>query len=82
VLDGVRTRRLGATVIGLAAGAATFAGLLFTGVLLYRRVSGDSIPALVGIVVIFGGAGLYAGWILGMLVFSAIRGPDGGGAAA
>ena len=76
------TRNLGATVLGLVAGAAGFGGLLFVGVLLYHRVWGDSAPALVAVVVIFGGAGLYAGWILGMLVFSAVRDPENGGGAA
>ena len=77
------TRNLGATVLGLAAGAVGFSALLLAGVLLYRRVWGDSIPALVVVVALFGGGGLYAGWILGMLVFSALRDPeDDGGAAA
>jgi hypothetical protein len=70
----VRARDLGATFLGLAAGITGFAGLLLVGYLLYRRVWGDSIPALVGVAVLFGAAGLYAGWILGMLVFSAVRG--------
>jgi hypothetical protein len=76
-------RDLGATILGLAAGAVGFAGLLVVGYLLYRRVWGDSIPALVGIAVRCGAAGLYAGWILGMLVFSAVRGRrDGEGRTA
>jgi hypothetical protein len=78
----VSGRRLGATFLGLVAGTAGFAGLLLVGYLLYRRVWGDSLPALVGIAVLFGAAGLYAGWILGMLVFSAVRGPENGGGAA
>jgi len=77
------TRRLGATVLGLLAGTAGFAVLQFAGHLLYVRLWGDSLPALVVIVALFGTAGLYAGWILGMLVFSAVRGPeDEGGATA
>jgi hypothetical protein len=79
----VTGRHVGATVLGLIAGAAGFAALLLVGYLLYRRVWGDWVPALVGIIVLFGTAGSYAGWILGMLVFSAVRGPeDEGGAAA
>jgi len=70
-------RHVGATLIGIAAGAAALAVLLLVGYLIYRRVWGDSIQALVGVGIVFGGAGLYAGWILGMLVFSAVRGPDG-----
>jgi hypothetical protein len=79
----VSGRRLGATLLGLTAGAGGFAALVLVGYLLYRRLWGDWVPALVGISVLFGPAGLYAGWILGMLVFSAVRGPeDGDGAAA
>ena len=66
-------RDLGATVLGMIAGAAGFAALLLVGYLLYVRVGGDSPLALAGVAVIFGAAGLYAGWILGMLVFSAVR---------
>lgn len=67
-------RDLAATVLGLLAGATGFAGLLLVGYLLYRRVWGDSVTALVGVLLLFGAAGLYAGWILGMLVYSAVRG--------
>ncbi len=76
-------RDLGATALGLVAGAAGFAALLLVGYLLYRRLWGDSVTALVGVFLLFGAAGLYAGWILGMLVYSAVRGSrDGDGAAA
>ena len=79
----MRPRDLGATFLGLAAGITGFTGLLLVGYLLYRRVWGDSVPALVGVSVLFGAAGLYTGWILGMLVFSAVRGAqDGDGRAA
>lgn len=75
------TRRLGATVVGLVAGAGGFVVLLLAGWLLYRRLWGDSVEALVTIAILFGAAGLYAGWILGMLVFSALRGRDDDGPA-
>jgi hypothetical protein len=75
-------RHIGATLLGLVAGAAGFAVLVLTGYLLYRRVWGDFLPALIGVGALFGGAGLYAGWILGMLVFSAVRGSEGDGSAA
>jgi hypothetical protein len=77
----VNGRRLGATILGLIAGAAGFAALVLVGYLLYRRVWGDWIPALVGVSLLFGAAGLYAGWILGMLVFSAVRGTENGDGA-
>jgi hypothetical protein len=76
------SRRLSATLLGLVAGVAGFAVLQLAGYLLYLRLWGDSLPALAIILVLFGAAGLYAGWILGMLVFSAIRGPEDDGAAA
>jgi hypothetical protein len=72
-------RHLGAVLLGIAAGAAGFAALELTGYVLYSRIWGDSVPALVAVAVVFGAAGLYAGWILGMVVFSAVRGPQDGG---
>ena len=66
-------RHLAATALGLTAGAVGFIGLLLVGYLIYTRVGGDSLPILVGVSLLFGAAGLYAGWILGMLVFSAVR---------
>jgi hypothetical protein len=72
-------RRLGATALGLAAGAAGFFVLVLAGYLLYQRVWGDSSLALIVITGVFGAAGAYAGWILGMIVFSAVRGRDGDG---
>lgn len=72
-------RRLGATLLGLLAGAAGFAVLVLFGYLVSLSVWGGSAPKLVVIVAPFGAAGLYAGWILGMLVFSAVRGPDSSG---
>jgi hypothetical protein len=70
-------RHLTATVLGLLAGSAGFATLMGAGWLLYRRLWGDSPTALIVIVVLFGAAGLYAGWLLGVIVFSALRGGDG-----
>ncbi len=75
-------RHLGATALGLAAGAAGFGALQLGGYLLYQRIWGSSVPALVGVLVVFGAAGLYAGWILGMVVFSAVRGTGDGGETA
>jgi hypothetical protein len=77
----VNGRHLGATILGLTAGVAGFVALLLVGYLLYRRVWGDWVPALVAMSALFGAAGLYAGWILGMLVFSAVRGPENDEAA-
>ena len=76
-------RRFGATVAGLLAGACSFALLLLLGLLLYSRLFGDSTVALVVITALFGAAGAYAGWLLGVIVFSALRGVgDGDGPAA
>jgi hypothetical protein len=74
----ISSRRLTATVLGALSGAAGFALLMLAGWLLYRRLWGDSPTALVVIVVLFGAAGLYAGWLLGVIVFSALRGSDNG----
>jgi hypothetical protein len=71
-------RRLTATLLGFLAGAAGFGTLMLAGWLLYRRLWGDSPTALFVIVLLFGAAGLYAGWLLGVIVFSALRGTDNG----
>jgi hypothetical protein len=52
--------------------------MLLLGWLLYERLFGDSTPALVLIFVLFGVVGLYAGWLLGLVVFSAVLGSDDG----
>ena len=75
-------RRLGATALALLAGAAGCFLLVLVGYLLYLRLWGDSPLALGVSIALSGVAGLYAGWILGMLVFSAIRGSENGGGEA
>jgi hypothetical protein len=52
-------------------GAATFAALVGFGGLISSRV-GNPIPLIVLVV-----AGAYAGWLLGVIVFGAVRGGDG-----
>lgn len=78
----VSGRSLGAAALGLVAGVAAFALLQYAGHLLYLRLWADSSLALAVSIAVSGAAGLYAGWILGMVVFSAIRGPEDGGSAA
>lgn len=68
--------RLGALVAGFAVGVLGFAALLLLGLVLYRRLFGDSAAALVVITLLFGLAGAYAGWLLGVIVFSALRGAE------
>jgi hypothetical protein len=78
----VSGRWLGAATLGVLAGAGVVIVLELAGYLLYQRLWGDSALALAVIIAISGIAGLYAGWILGMVVFSAIRGSQDGGEAA
>jgi len=78
----VNGRHLGATALGLLTGAAGCAVLVLVGYVLYLRLWGDSPIALGLIIALSGMAGLYAGWILGMLVFSAIRGAEDGSGEA
>lgn len=59
---------------GGVAGALAFAALLFAGLLLYQRLSGNSTGILAGVGLVFGAAGLYAGWIAATMVFAALRG--------
>ena len=51
-------------------GAGVFGGMLAFGLLLSSRV-GSVIPVIVLAV-----AGAYAGWLVGVIVFSAVRGGD------
>lgn len=67
-------RRLAATAAAATAGGAAFAVLMLLGLLLYERLWSNSTPALLAIAVLFGAAGLYAGWIAAMMVFSAVGG--------
>ena len=53
------------------AGALVFAGFILLGLVLDDRVT-NLAP-----VVVLGLAGAYAGWLLGVIVFGAVRGPEG-----
>ena len=56
---------------GGVAGAVVFASLLSFGFLLSSRVD-TVIP-----VIVLGVAGAYAAWLVGVVVFGAVRGPGG-----
>ncbi len=71
-------RRLGAAAGGLFAGAIAFGVLILAGWLLSQRLWPGVLAPLVVVLIVFGVIGLYAGWILGMLVFSALRSGDEG----
>jgi hypothetical protein len=66
-------RSLGAMLVGVVAGLVVFAGLIGGGLLLYQRTYGDSVFALLVILLIFGGFGAYLAWLVGVLVFSSVR---------
>jgi hypothetical protein len=70
-------RSLGALVIGGVAGLCVLGGLVAAGLLLYQRVYGDSGFALAVILAIFGGLGAYLAWLVGVLVYSALRRSEG-----
>ncbi|HEX6349630.1 MAG TPA: hypothetical protein VF160_09600 [Candidatus Dormibacteraeota bacterium] len=57
-----------------AAGVVACAALFFLGALVYQRMFESSLPALLLIALVFGGSGLYAGWLAGTMAFSAVRG--------
>jgi len=63
-------------VAGATIGATVFAAFIALGFLLSSRVG---TPTFV-VVAILGAAGAYAGWLVGVIVFSAVRGaePEGG----
>jgi fatty acid desaturase len=71
-------RRLAAAAVAAVAGAIAFAALLALGLLLAQRLGGSSSLVLGVIVVLFAAAGLYAGWLAAMIVFSAVRGEADG----
>lgn len=71
-------RRVAATLAGGVAGAAAFAVLLLAGLLLYQRLWGASTGMLAFVGILFGAAGLYAGWIAATMVFAALRGGGDG----
>lgn len=63
---------LAAGLAGLAAGGCALALLLGLGYLLYERLWGAPGPGLYAAIVLFGIGGLYAGWIAGVMVYSAV----------
>ena len=65
------SRLLAGAVAGGVAGALVFAGFIVLGLVLDDRVT-NLAP-----VIVLGLAGAYAGWLLGVIVFGADRGPDG-----
>ena len=67
-----------ALLAGLIAGLAAFLVVEAAGYLLYERLWSGSTPTLIAVLAVFGAAGAYGGWLLGVLVFSATRGdrPD------
>lgn len=77
VPPGPSDRSLGALVVGGAAGLCVLVGLVAAGILLYQRVYGDSWFALVVILAVFGGLGAYLAWLVGVLVYSAMRRSEG-----
>jgi hypothetical protein len=65
-------RTLGAAIAGGVAGALVFAGFILLGLVLDDRVTS------LAPIVILGLAGAYAGWLFGVVVFSAVRGGSAG----
>jgi hypothetical protein len=62
-------------VIGIIAGAIVLAGFIGLGLLLGSRVA-SAVP-----VIVLALAGAYAGWLVGVIVFGAIRGASSAGEA-
>jgi hypothetical protein len=60
------------TVAGAIVGAAVFVAFIGLGFLLSSRVGAPSIVLLI----ILGAAGAYAGWLVGVIVFGAVRGSE------
>jgi hypothetical protein len=75
---GASERSLGALLVGGVAGVVVFAGMVGGGLLLYQRVYGSSVPALIILLAVFGGLGAYLAWLVGVLIFSSVRRPEDG----
>jgi threonine/homoserine/homoserine lactone efflux protein len=65
-----RPRAVAATIAGVVVGGLVFAVFIGLGLALLSRVS-NGLP-----VVILGVAGAYAGWLVGVIVFGAVRGAN------
>lgn len=66
-----KARRLTpALLVGVLLGAVVFAAVMGAGLLLYERLYAESATALIVILVLFGGAGAYAAWLVGVIVYS------------
>ncbi len=63
-------------VLAALAGCAGFCLMAVLAWVLYQRVFQDSIGAFVVMGLIFGVGGLYGGWLLSMVVFSALSGAE------
>ena len=64
----MNSRALAGAVVGGAAGALVFGGFVALGLVLDDRLT-NIVP-----VIVLGIAGAYAGWLLGVIVFGAVRG--------
>ena len=58
-------------MVGFAAGALVLVGFIGLGLLLTSRVA-NAVPAVVLAI-----AGAYAAWLVGVIVYGAVRGSDG-----
>lgn len=63
-------RALAGVIAGGIAGAIVFVGFIVLGLIVDERVTN------IAPVVILGIAGAYGGWLLGVIVFGAVRGGD------
>lgn len=64
-----------ALIAGIGAGLGSFAFLISAGYVLYQRLFGSGMLPLIGILTVFTLIGGYAGWLLGLIAFSVVRGP-------
>lgn len=72
----MKGRGLTGAVAGFVIGAAVFAGVAWAGILLDQRLAGDSPGLFIGVLIFFGVIGAYSGWLLGLIVYSAVRGGE------
>ena len=60
----------------MLAGVCVLAAFLSAGLLIDQRLGGDVLPLVAGVLVLFAVIGGYGGWLIALIVFSAVRGDD------
>ena len=72
----MNSRSLAAALIAAASGITVMALLVLSGVVLYQRLFVSSSALLLPIALVSAAIGAYMGWLVGLLIFSSLRGAE------